>query len=184
MNQNLLILGSRRLGAAAQEIAENMNCFAEINCLSIQEEALSAASFHTSNLLSRLSALSTQYHYGIAAVKNAELRLRLLQELEGCCYTVPTLIHPFTSVSAFASLGKGCMIEPGAVIEGESRIGDGVIVRAGSIVCSYSLVGEGSYLGLRSVVKEGALITPGTEVAAGTIVSGIVGKIPTGVEAG
>ena len=165
MNQNLLILGSGRLGAIAQEIAKEMDCFKQITYLSDPQLSLS-----------QLEALSIEHHYGIAAVEPARLRLRLNQKLESCCYVIPTLLHPSTSVSRYASIGKGCMLEPGVVIEGESRIGDAVILRAGSIVGSYTLIGEGSSLGIRSVLLEGAILPPETVVQAGAILKGITGK--------
>jgi NDP-sugar pyrophosphorylase family protein len=60
------------------------------------------------------------------------------------------------------SIGKGCLIEPGAVIVGPAVIGDGVQIRTGAYVRENVILGEDSLVGAHSEVK-GSILFPGAK---------------------
>lgn len=56
------------------------------------------------------------------------------------------------------SIGRGCRIEPGAVIVGPAILGDGVSVRTGAYVRENVLLAPGSLVGAHSEVKGSVLL--------------------------
>jgi sugar O-acyltransferase (sialic acid O-acetyltransferase NeuD family) len=105
-------------------------------------------------------------------------------------------IHPTTIISPFTSLGKGCMILHGSIVQAQSSIGNHVIVNTGAkvdhdckledfvhigpgaILCGTVGVGEGSFLGAGSVILPGKKIGRWATIGAGTIVTQ---DVPDGV---
>lgn len=97
-------------------------------------------------------------------------------------------IHPTTIISPFVSLGEGCMILHGSIIQAQSSIGNHVIVNTGAkidhdcdigdfvhigpgaILCGTVVIGEGSFLGAGSIILPGKKVGRWTTIGAGTIV--------------
>ena len=106
-----------------------------------------------------------------------------------------SLIHPFSSISSGATLGRGIAIMPGTVINTGARIGDNCIINTGATVdhdCQIEphshicpgvhlagnvRVGAGSMLGTGSSVIPGIMIGENCIIGAG---SAVVRDIPPG----
>jgi len=77
-----------------------------------------------------------------------------------------SVIYPNVHISGRSRLGKGCLVEPGAVIR-DCRIGHGVIIKAGSIL-SESEVGDEAAIGPMAHLRPGSNL--GAHVKIGNFV--------------
>lgn len=59
-------------------------------------------------------------------------------------------------------VGRGCRIEPGAVLVGPAVLGDGSVVRTGAYVRERVILGRGALVGAHSEVK-GSILLPGAK---------------------
>jgi sugar O-acyltransferase (sialic acid O-acetyltransferase NeuD family) len=132
------------------------------------------------------------------ALGNNGLRLKLVQELMAAGQVLPTLVHPSASVSKHATLGQGCVVMAGAVINAGTRVGHGVIVNTTASIDHDCVIGDGvhispgahlggtvevgaeSWIGLGAGVREGIRIGPRCLVAAGAMV---IADLEAGVRA-
>lgn len=97
-------------------------------------------------------------------------------------------VHPQANLSPFATLGKGVIITPTAIVAGDATLGDFVFFNSGaatghdtviekfstlfpnSEVCGDCHVGEDSILGIGAFVVPGVVLPPRTRVSAGSLV--------------
>lgn len=151
---NLLILGAGQYGMVAKEIAESTGFFETISFLDDNNPiAIGKLNDHM--------YFSEEYKYAVVAIGNAEIRLRLIAELEQSGYEISSLIHDKAYVSRSAKVDKGTIVEPMAVIHTDVSIGIGCIISAGVIINHNSIIGDGCHIdcgtivGARTVVKAG-----------------------------
>lgn len=99
--------------------------------------------FHT------IASVSEKYGVegAIAAVGNNELRSRLMKGLMDAGLHIVSAIHPHIYIDDTARIGKGVIIEMGAMIHPEAQIGDGVFVGGSTVVAHDCVVGEYVLLG-------------------------------------
>jgi len=130
-----------------------------------------------------------QYLVAIGAnSKRYEIFTRLAQF--GMAFNI---VHPFSSVSPRARLGKGIAIMPGAVVNTGALIGDNVIVNSSASVDHDCHVGSHSHLcpgvhlagdvkvGTGSFLGTGSSVTPGISIGKNCIIgagSVVVRDIP------
>lgn len=146
MNKNLLILGAGAYGQIAYEIAEAMGQFEKIDFLDDNSE-LAIGSFKD------IEKFAGEYSFAIVAVGNAEIRSSLTKRLEENCYCIPVLVHPRAFVGKYATLRKGCIVEPMAVVNSGTEIGECTFISAGSIVNHNVLIGAFSHINVGAIVK-------------------------------
>jgi sugar O-acyltransferase (sialic acid O-acetyltransferase NeuD family) len=131
---------------------------------------------------------SSQGFDRFVALNTNGLRSKLVQEMVAAGISMPTLVHPFASVSKHAKLGMGCVVMAGAVINAGAVLGHGVIVNTSASVDHDCLIGDGvhispgahlggdvevgaeSWIGLGASVREGIRIGTRCMVAAGAVV--------------
>ena len=102
----------------------------------------------------------------------------------------PVLVHPHGFASPSARLSAGTVVFPGAVVHTAARIGRGGIINSGAIVehdclleagvhvapgavlCGAVRVGEGTLIGAGAVVLPGCMVGAWATVGAGSVVTG------------
>lgn len=162
-NRNLIIVGAGQYGRVAKEIAEAVD-FAKIDFL--DDSAQDAI-----GTVSNMEKFVSDYSYAVVAIGNAALRKSLMQQLEECGYMIAILIHPQAYISPSARIGKGCIIEPKAVILTGTTLEAGVFASAGSIVNHNCFIGEMCHLDVGCIVKSNSTIPMGQKIEAGTVLS-------------
>ncbi|MCD8013679.1 MAG: PglB [Lachnospiraceae bacterium] len=162
MSTNLLIIGAGDLGAIAKEIAEKMGRFDKIDFLDDKSELAIGKT-------SDIEKYSGEYQFGIAAIGDHELRYRYTLKLEDNCFQIPILVHPRAFVGKYASIQKGCIIEPMATVHSGATLGVGVVVSAGAIVNHSTFIGDYSHLNVGSIVEARSIMRAGTKLNAGNI---------------
>jgi sugar O-acyltransferase (sialic acid O-acetyltransferase NeuD family) len=81
-----------------------------------------------------------------------------------------TTLGAYSVVNPLASLGKGVIINTGAIIEHECKVGDFVHVAPGAILAGNAVIGDNTFIGLEQLVKQGVKICNDVIVGAGSVV--------------
>lgn len=81
-----------------------------------------------------------------------------------------TLLAPGCIVNALVRIGRGVIVNSGAVVEHECILEDYVHIAPGATLAGNVRVGEGSFIGAGSVVKEGITIGKNCIIGAGSVV--------------
>lgn len=161
----LLIIGAGQYGRVTKETAKAMGCFEKISFLDD----------HVPDALGKISEMErfrVEYACAAVAIGNPEIRMKLLRQLEECCYQIAVLVHPRAYVSPSAQLSKGCIVEPMAVIQTNAVLNPGVILSAGAIVNHDTLICEGCHLDVGSIVKARSVVPAGLKINAGEVYEG------------
>ena len=108
-------------------------------------------------------------HLHLAFGHNA-VRRRLAVELAHAGFLFPTLADPLSLVADDASLGDGCFVGPGAVVNAGARLGRQVIVNTGAIVEHDAVVGDAAPLPRRACPAGHVHVGPATFIGAGAVV--------------
>ena len=98
------------------------------------------------------------------------------------------IIHPLSSISVTAKIGKGnflgtnvivnaqasigdyCIFNSGSIVEHECTIGDAVHIAPGAVLAGKVNIGQCTFIGANSVVKQGVNIGKNVTVGAGSTV--------------
>ena len=173
--KNLLILGMGQYGIVAKEVAEESGQFEKIAFLDDNNpEAVGK--------LSEGGKFVREYTQAFAAVGNPELRAALLKRAEEGGFEIVTLVSPRAYVSRSAESGKGCIVEPMAVVNAAVKLKAGVFVCAGSVVNHNAEVGAMCQIDCNATVAASAKVPDGTKVGLGEVYLGgeIAKKRPEG----
>jgi UDP-perosamine 4-acetyltransferase len=125
---------------------------------------------------------------GVGDARGASPRRIVQERLEERGRTFVGVHHPQATVSRFAmigdavqllarcvvqsgcEIGKGCIVNTGAIVEHDCRIGAFTHCAPGSLICGDVSVGENSYVGAGAVVRQGVCLEGATVVGAGAVV--------------
>lgn len=129
-----------------------------------------------------------QFEGVFVALGNSKLRSDKLKFLKGAGAKITSIIHPFSYISPYSSVGIGSVVMAGAVINIASSIGEGCIVNTGATIdhdCQVGMyshicpgahlagtvtVGHHSWIGIGSAVSQEINIGSGVTVGAGSVV--------------
>lgn len=120
----------------------------------------------TVTLLSRLP----DYDGVVVAIGDNHIRARKQRSLQAAGAKIITVIHPTAEVSRYASIGAGCVLFAGAIVNIGARIGDGVILNTGCtidhdcILGDFTHVSPGAHLGGSVTVGEESWIGIGANI--------------------
>ena len=165
MNKKLLIIGAGEYGQITHEIAEAMGVFEKIDFLDDNSEMAVGK-------MCDIEKFAGEYSFGIAAVGNPGKRRELTMRLEENCYNIPVLVHPRAFVGKYASMRKGCIVEPMAVVHSGANLGDCVLVSAGAVVNHSSIVEAYSHVNVGAIVEAHSFVAPMTKIKEGEVFSG------------
>ena len=129
-----------------------------------------------------------QFDGVFVALGNSRIRSDKSQVLKNAGAKIATIIHPFSYISPFSSVGIGSVVMAGTVINIASQIGEGCIINTGSTIdhdCQigpYAHICPGAHLagsvtvdshtwiGIGSTVSQEIKIGSGVAVGAGAVV--------------
>jgi len=135
------------------------------------------------SLLEDLRASGVTHAFiGLGTVRDITPRLRVFEKARQAGFDIAAAIHPRSTVSPSAKLGKGPTVMAGAVINALAELGEDVIVNTGATVDHDCLIGNHVHIsvgvnlggnvavGDRSLVGMGAVVLPGIKIGADVIV--------------
>jgi len=120
--------------------------------------------------LADLTASLDRYGGVVVAIGRAEARLPVQRELEAAGATLATLIHPHSSVSPSAEIGRGSVVLAGGVVNADARLGKGVIVNTGATVDHDCVLGDGAHVAPGAHLAGGVQVGEMTWVGVGAAV--------------
>lgn len=128
----------------------------------------------------------------IIAVGDNATRKKLCQGASLVCVIHPDAriasrhvdIGPGTFVGASATIitgtviGRGCIINTGALVDHDCEIGDFAHVAPGAVLLGKVVVGEGAFIGANAVIRQGTKVGAWATVGCGAVV---LKDVPAGV---
>ena len=184
MTNKLLIVGAGGHGKVVAEAAAKMGDWSAIAFLDDKFPSVNAIrDWPVLGTLEQVEELFPEYSGCAVAIGDSSLRLELVKKYLKLGYSLPSIIHPASSVSSFVSLGAGCVVCAKAVINPDSKIGDGCILNTGVIVDHDCELGEGVHLapgvnlaggvcvGHRSLIGVGSSVIPQIKIGENVIVA-------------
>jgi len=105
----------------------------------------------------------------IAAVGNNVVRGKLTKRLVEAGLRIISAVHPHTFVDDTARIGRGAIVEMGAMIHPEAHIGEGVFVGGATVVAHDCVVGDYVLLGGGVVFGGDVVVGAYTTLGVGTI---------------
>lgn len=164
MNKNLLIIGAGGHGKVVKEIAEALG-YTNI-------EFLDDNSTEAIGKIEDSKAYISQYPEAFVAIGNNKFRGELLTRLEQEGFAIPVLIHPSAYISKSATIEKGTVVEPKAIVNANSKLGLGCIISVGSIVDHDVVLEDCVHVNAGAICKAGSFVSKETKLEAGQVVKG------------
>ena len=152
----LMILGAGGHGKVVAEIAELMGRWDEIVFLDDNQKLSEVNGYKVIGTLNDYMAYKDRYQYAFVAIGNNKSRVELIDNMIRKGLVVPTLIHPFTAISANCKIQEGTVVMAGAVINTNTIIGKGCIVNTCSSIDH------------DCVFEDGVHISPGVHIGGTT----------------
>ena len=131
---NLLILGAGGHAKVVADIALLMNKWENIAFLDDKKKINPIGDIPIIGKLKDYTLLKNKYQYAFVAIGNNKLRFEWFERLSNEGFIIPTLIHPFSAVSKFTSIGQGTVIMGGVVINPNAKIGRACIINTSSSI--------------------------------------------------
>lgn len=188
MKNKLLIIGASGHGKVVADIALKMNKWQSIAFL--DDDKSIRASMGLEVVGKTTDAFNYLNDYDIfVGIGNNAIREKIQENLEAEGASIPTLIHPTVVIGEQVELaygtvvmagvvincctriGKGCIINTGAMLDHDNIIEDYVHISPGSHLAGTVKVGQGTWLGIGSTVINNINITSDCKVGAGSVVN-------------
>ncbi|MCM3673364.1 acetyltransferase [Peribacillus simplex] len=153
---NLLILGAGGHGKVVSEIAILKKFWENIAFLDDRENINEVLNISVIGKFDEYNSFKNKYQYAFVAIGDNKLRLKWMERLSREGFIMPTLVHPFSSISKTSILGEGTVVMAGAVINSDTRVGRGCIINTSASIdhdCS---------------LQDGVHISPGVNIG-GTV---------------
>lgn len=125
----------------------------------------------------------------IGSIGNPQLRVDIFTRLVDMGFHIPNIFDKTSTVSGFASLGRGIFAGKNSVINAAAQVGDGAIINtsvivehdcfvgafahisSGTVLCGNVHIGERTHIGANSVIKQGLMIGADAMIGMGSVVS-------------
>ncbi|MGI6587882.1 MAG: acetyltransferase [Peptococcia bacterium] len=130
----LLILGAGGHGKVVADIALMMNKWEHIAFLDDKEGLQEIGNIPIIGRLEDYALFKEEFQYAFIAIGKNRLRLKWFEHLSQEGFIIPTIIHPFSSISKFSKIGAGTVVMGGVVINAGTSIGNACIINTSSSI--------------------------------------------------
>ena len=176
----LLILGAGGHGKVVADIALMMNKWEQIVFLDDKEGLKEIGDIPIIGKLEDYKLYKEKFQFAFVAIGDNGLRLKWVERLAQEGFIIPTLIHPFSSISKLSKIGAGTVIMSGVVINSDTSIGKGCIINTSSSVDHDCVIADGVHISPGAHIGGTVNIGRNTWVCLG---SGIVNNVNIGENA-
>jgi UDP-perosamine 4-acetyltransferase len=122
------------------------------------------------SVLATLDPSTVDAAIGVGSVGDASLRTRIFESAAGRGFHLPPLVHRRATVAGSATLGDGCQIMAGAVVQPFASIGRNVIINTAAVIEHHVTVGDHAHVAPGAVVCGGACVGAGAHIGANAVV--------------
>lgn len=183
----LLIIGASGHGRVVAEIAMKMDRWPEIDFLDDDETIKHSMGIAVIGKTDDAFALISD-HDIFVAIGNNKTREKVQSQLEMAGASIPTLIHPCAIlgtkvevgvgtvimagvvINCCGKIGKGCIVNTGAIIDHDNVIEDYVHISPGVNLAGTVSVGRSSWIGIGAAIRNNINIAGGCIIGAGAVV--------------
>ncbi len=172
MKEKLLLVGAGGLGRVVLEYAQS-----EYECAFVDDGKEIGTEVNSCKVIGKIAdieKLFNEYHKLIVTIGNNKLRESIYRNAEQIGYEFPNIILPSVYISAYSTIGNGCIFLNNVVIENNAKVGNGVILSSGVEIHHDGAVGNNVLIYTNSVVRSltqvgdrthiGSTLTIGTRV--------------------
>ena len=185
--KKLVIIGASGHGKVVADIAL-LNGYDEIVFLDDNPAVKTLGDFDVVGTSSEIPKFVEAGSDFFVAIGNSDIRHRIMDELELAGACVPLLIHPSAVVAYDAAIGagsvvmakavvsegvtvgKGCILNTGAVVGVDSKVADFAHVSVGAVVGSQCTIGAGDWIGIGAKAADEVTVCSGVVVGAGALI--------------
>jgi len=186
---SLLILGAGGHGKVVLEIAKLSQQWDNIAFLDDQVGLKTVLGARVLGKFKDFPFMKDKYKHAFVALGNNSLRMKWINILSDHGFVIPTLIHPFTSISpsstikegtvvmagcvinASTNIGKGCIINTSSTIDHDCEIQDGVHISPGVHIAGSVSVKKYTWVGIGATIINNITIGSNVVVGAGSVVN-------------
>lgn len=193
---NLLILGAGGHGKVVADVATQTRKWDKISFLDDNLELYKVNGIEVIGKLSDYFLHTQKYQHAFVAIGDGKVRLKWIEILNEAGFNIPSLIHPFSSVSKYSQISFGTLVNAGVVVNTNVEIGTGCILNTNCSVDHDSILQDGVHLspgvkvsgsvlvGRRSWICVGSTISNNIEIGSDVIVAAgavVINSIPDNV---
>lgn len=104
----------------------------------------------------------------LGQIQSPEPRIQLYSLLERLGFVFPSVVSPMGYVSQHATLGQGCIVMHGAIINAGARIGRNCILNSRALVDHDAIIEDHCHLSTGAIINGGARVGAGSFVGSGS----------------
>lgn len=106
----------------------------------------------------------------VGQILNPEIRVNLFEKAEAAGFVLPTIISKSAQISSHTTIGKGCMIMNGVIINSGAQIGQNCIINTRALIEHDVVVGDHSHVSTGVIVNGDTRIGSKTFIGSGSII--------------
>ena len=106
----------------------------------------------------------------VGQILNPEIRVNLFEKAEAAGFVLPTIISKSAQISSHTTIGKGCMIMNGVIINSGAQIGQNCIINTRALIEHDVVVGDHSHVSTGVIVNGATRIGSKTLIGSGSII--------------
>lgn len=164
MSRKLLIVGSDGLGRNCLDIA--LHHYDEIAFLNDNWMVREVNGYKVIGGFHQLDSFYPEYTDVFIAIEDNRYRNKLFKQAKRAGYNFPSLISEKSYVSSSATIGKGTVILPNAVIEANAFIGDCCIIASNTTINSKAFIEDGCLIKSNTVIGPNAHVYLNTKIGS------------------
>ena len=103
----------------------------------------------------------------VGQILNPEIRVNLFEKAEAAGFVLPTIISKSAQISSHTTIGKGCMIMNGVIINSGAQIGQNCIINTRALIEHDVVVGDHSH------VSTGVIVNGATRIGSQTFIGSV-----------
>ena len=116
----------------------------------------------------KLKKFNSKKYFIFVSIGDNQIRKRYFNKVKKQGFKIPNIIHPTSTISKYAFLGKGVFINTKVIINASARIKDNAIINTASIIEHETVVGKNCHICPGVKLAGRVLIGDDTMIGLGT----------------
>ncbi len=162
---NLIIIGAGGYGQTVADVAQQLGRYEKI--VFLDDNKVSDDVVGKCSDFEKFIADDTEIY---PAFGNNEVRMSFLEKLEKAGANLPTIIHKTAFVSPRATVEKGSVVLPMAVVNTDVVVKKGCIINCGCVIDHGCVIENGTHICIGALVKAENRIPAFMKVEAGQVI--------------